>query len=381
MAERTPPSDWNPRDQKVLDDQRRAFDEMRARCPVAHSDVLHWSVFRHSDVISVLDDPETFINSSRHHAIPNAMNGPEHARHRDVLARYFSAETMERIEPRCRDIADEVMSTLQQHPQPDAVRDIAEPIALRTMCAFLGWPDESWQRVRDWIHGNREATFRRDREAGRRLAEEYATIVREALDDHRSRGIHDDVTGQLMQTSVDGHRWTDEDIIATLRNWIAGHGTVAAAVGIVIAHIAEDQELQRRLREHPEEISSAVDEIPRADGPLVANTRTTTREAAVGGRVIPEGERVSLMWIAANRDPDAFEPPDEIRLDRDQGANLLYGSGIHYCLGAPLARLELRVAVERLLERTTGVTVATDKPLRRETYPGNGFIAVPIQNV
>jgi cytochrome P450 len=371
--------DWNPQDPAVLSAQRHAYDEMRERCPVAYSDAMHWSIFRHADVMAVLDDPDTFINASRHHAIPNAMNGTEHAKYREILTRYFSASAIAKIEPTCREIATSAMQGLTLPGTADAVADIAEPISLRTMCAFLGWSQTTWERVRDWIHGNRAATFHRDREAARQLAHEYAQIVTEALEDHRRHDIWDDVTGQLMMTEVTGHRWSDEDIIATLRNWIAGHGTVAAAIGIVIAHLAKDQNLQRRLREQPQLIPAAIDEIPRTDGPLVANSRTTTREVTLNGRTIPEGERISLMWIAANRDPRAFDAPDEIRLDRDQGATLLYGAGIHYCLGAPLARLELRITVETLLAHTAEISLASHEPLERETYPGNRFVAVPVR--
>lgn len=370
--------DWNPRDGEVLANQRAAYDDMRERCPVAHSDAMHWSLFRHEDVVDVLDDPVTFINSSRHMAIPNAMNGEEHGEHRKILSRFFSAERMAEVEPRAREIARHAVQALDRAGTVDAVTQIAEPVALQVMCAFLGWPMETWERVRDWIHGNREATFRRDRDAGRRLAAEYVDMVRDALEDHHQRKNTDDVTGQLMRTEVAGQRWTDEEIIATLRNWIAGHGTVASAIGIVIAHLAEDRELQQRLRTEPSLIPAAIDEIPRMDGPLVSNNRTTTREVKIGGRTIPAGERISLMWIAANRDPGAFDAPDEIRLDRDQEGSLLYGHGIHYCLGAPLARLELGVAVETLLANTSGFSLASPDSMERETMPGNGFISVPM---
>jgi cytochrome P450 len=133
------------------------------------------------------------------------------------------------------------------------------------------------------------------------------------------------------------------------------------------------------LRQEPDLIPAAIEEIPRADGPLVSNTRTTTRAVSIADRLIPDGERISLMWIAANRDPRAFEAPDEIRLDRDQDGNLLYGAGIHYCLGAPLARLELRLTVEELLAHTTEFALASPETLARETYPSNGFAAVPLR--
>jgi cytochrome P450 len=374
-----PIQEWNPRDPEVLDDQRGAYDAMRERCPVAYSDAMKWSIFRHADVMTVLNDPDTFMNSSRHHAIPNAMNGDEHTTHRAELARYFTDTEMQAVEPRCRSIAAEVVNALVLDGPVDAVTDIAEPIALRTMCVFLGWPEERWERVRDWIHGNRNATFHRDREAAGRLASEYAAIVTTAIEEHRRQGIEDDVTGRLMRTEIAGQQWNDDEIVDTLRNWIAGHGSVAATIGIIFAYLAERPDLQRRLRDHPDLIAVLIDEIPRSDGPLVSNSRTTTREVTIGGRTIPAGERLSLMWIAADRDSAIFPEPDEIQLDRSQADNLLYGAGIHYCLGAPLARLEARVAVEVLLAQTAGLMLATDSPPVRETYPGNGFVSLPVR--
>lgn len=378
MSDHTPLQDWNPQDTEVLADKRHAYDEMRERCPVAHSDTMHWSLFRHTDVVAVIDDPDTFINASRHRAIPNSMNGLEHAKHREILAPYFSASAIAGIEPTCREIATNTMQAISRPGTADAVANIAEPIAFRTMCAFLGWPQTMWERICDWNHGNHASTFHLDTESMRMIAEEYTAIVTEALEDHRRQDIRDDVTGQLMMTEVDGHRWNNEDIIAVLRNWIAGHGTVTASMSIVIAHLAEDQNLQRRLREQPQLIPAAIDELLRVDGPLVANSRTTTREATINGRKIAEGERISLMWIAANRDPQAFDAPEEIRIERDQQSNLLYGAGIHYCLGAPLARLELRVTIETLLAHTTEISLASPEPLEREIHPGNGFVAIPV---
>jgi cytochrome P450 len=373
-------SDWNPRDPAVLADQRHAYDDMRERCPVAHSDAMSWSIFRHADVCAMLEDPETYSNSSRHHAIPNALNGRAHTLARQELASHFSDERMAATEPACREIATEAVSALRDAGIGDAASLLADPVAIRTMCRFLGWPDATWERVRDWIVGNQQASYARDREAAHALAAEYEAIVRENLDAHRAgQDDPDDVTSRLMRTELDGRRWTDEDIIATLRNWIAGHGTVAESIDIVVYHIAWDAALQAKLRDDPSLIPAAVDEILRSDGPLVSNRRTTTRDIAIDGREIAAGEPLSLMWIAANRDPRAFDDPDAIRLDRDQSGNLLFGAGIHYCLGAPLARLELRVAVEELLAGTTALTPASDDTPPREPYPSNGFKAMPIR--
>jgi cytochrome P450 len=369
-----PTPDWNPRDPEVLADQRRAYDDMRERCPVAWSDAMDWSLFRHADVCAVLEDPETYSNSSRHHAIPNALNGIEHTLARKMLGPFFSDEQMTRMEPACRKIARDAVTMLRESGGGDAASALADPVAIQTMCRFLGWPEATWERIRDWIHGNQRASFARDRGAARQLASEYDIIVRENLDGHRAgAGDPDDVTNRLMQQQ------TDDDIVDTLRNWIAGHGTVAEAIDIVVYHLACDTALQERLRDDSSLIPAAVDEILRADGPLVSNRRTATRDVAIESRQIRAGERLSLMWIAADRDPRAFDDPDEIRPDRDQAGNLLFGAGMHYCLGAPLARLELRVTIEELLAGTAVLALASDVEPPREPFPSNGFVEMPIR--
>lgn len=127
--------------------------------------------------------------------------------------------------------------------------------------------------------------------------------------------------------------------------------------------------------------SAAVEEILRLEGPLVSNRRVTTRSVDIGGRRLEAGERVSVMWIAANRDPAVFEDPAEFRLDRDPSASLLWGRGIHVCPGAPLARLELRVVLEELLAATDRIEPLPGERLERASWPAAGFERVPVRLV
>jgi cytochrome P450 len=136
--------------------------------------------------------------------------------------------------------------------------------------------------------------------------------------------------------------------------------------------------LQDRLRHDLSLIPEAIEEILRVDDPLVANRRTTTREVAIQGRTISKGETLTLMWIAANRDPRAFDDPDAVRMERSKEAGLVWGQGIHLCLGAPLARLEMRVALEELLSRTKRVEIIGAPP-RRTFYPSNGPASLSLQ--
>jgi cytochrome P450 len=172
---------------------------------------------------------------------------------------------------------------------------------------------------------------------------------------------------------VGGEPLSNDDIVSLLRTWTAGHGTVASAVGIAVLHLASDLDLQERLRREPVLIDRAVREILRADGPLVSNNRTATREVEVSGETIRSGERISLMWIAANRDPYVVPDPDDVRLDREAEDNLLFGVGIHRCLGEPLAMLNLRVALEELLSRTSRIELTSIGAQPRDVYPSNGL--------
>jgi hypothetical protein len=243
----------------------------------------------------------------------------------------------------------------------------------------MGWPVEDWNRVAEWTHGNQEAAFRRDREAGAQLAREFERYVTEIIEARRADPVADDVMTDLVNTSVDGAPLSNERIVSALRTWTAGHGTVAGALGIVVAHLARDAGLQQRLREEPVLIDHAVGEILRADGPLVSNNRTATRDVELGGRSVSAGERLSLMWIAANRDPAAFEDPDTVDLRRPADDSLLFGSGIHRCLGEPLARLELRTAVAELLRNLDAMEPASTAVPPRHVYPSNGLAELTIR--
>lgn len=371
--------DWDPRDASILEDQHRAYDEMRERCPVAHSEFIGWSLFRHADVAAVLADPATYSNVSRFLAIPNGIDPPEHARYREALEPNFEQAQMAKLEPRAREIAAQLLAPLSGGGEMEFIEAFAMPFALKTLCALLGWPEEQWECLGGWVHGSQQAAFSREPGAGRALANLFSEHVKANLATHRATP-HDgaDATDALLATAVDGVRFDDEQIVSVLRNWTAGHGTVAAGLGILALHLAEKSDLQERLRRDPALIPAAIEEILRADGPLVANPRTTTREIEIQGRIIPAGARLTLMWIAANRDPRAFDDASAVDLERSTDASLLWGQGIHFCQGAPLARLELRVALEELLARTKHFEF-TDQPARRAAYPSNGLATLSLR--
>jgi len=372
--------DWDPRDEPVLRNQIAAYDEMRRRCPVARS-AWNWTVFRHEDSVRILDDHETFSNVvSAHLSVPNGMDPPQHTPFRQINERYFTPDRMAAFEPACRAISRELLAALPRG-EVEFITGLAEDFANNIQCRFMGWPNSLRAPLRLWTQKNHDATRAMDRAAMSAVALEFDGYIREQLRVRREAGVDapDDNTTRLLAETVDGRAITDEEIVSMVRNWTVGElGTIAASVGIIVHYLAAHPELQQQLREHNIPIEPATDEILRMHAPLIANRRRTTRPVTIGGRDIPEGERVMVLWASANRDEKVFENPDEFRLDRAETANLLYGRGIHACPGAPLARLELRILLEELLSATTAIETVPNKDPVHAAYPGSGYTSLPI---
>ncbi len=374
--------DWDPRTEEVRRDQRAAYDKMRRTCPVAHSDFLGWSLFRHGDVMRALLDHETFSNAvSQHLSVPNGMDPPEHTVYRRIIEPYFSNERMQAFEPVCRKVAQGILRNQPKTGMVEVMSNIALPFAVRIQCAFLGWPESLHGTLIDWIRRSQEATLAQNRKALSEIALEFERIIDDLLESRRRPGAgpETDVTAALMHEKVWGRPLSNEEVASILRNWTAGEiGTISAAIGILLCYLAEHQELLSKLRADPALLPYSIDEILRMHGPLVANRRVTKRPIEVGGKRINAGERISLNWISANRDDEVFEEPDTFRFDREQSKNLLYGAGIHVCPGAPLARLELRVFMEEFFANTKEFSL-DERSLKRALYPASGFASVSLR--
>jgi cytochrome P450 len=264
----------------------------------------------------------------------------------------------------------------------DFMEVFAEPFAIQVQCAFMGWPESLHEALREWTKKNHRATLAMDREAMSAIAVEFDSYIREQLDVRRARGqdAPDDVTTALLGESVHGRPLTDDEIVSIVRNWTVGElSTIAASVGIIAQYLADHPEVQEQLRRDPPVLEEASDEILRIHAPLIANRRRTTRGVTIAGRDIPVDARLVVVWASANRDEDVFGDPDEFRLDRNPSLNLLYGTGIHYCPGAPLARLELRIVLEELFAQTTAIEPVSDIEAVRGRYPASGFSSLPLR--
>jgi cytochrome P450 len=379
----TDEADWDHYAPEVLADQIAAYDRMRRQCPVAHDASGNWAVFKHADVVRVLDEYQTFSNVvSSHVAVPNGMDPPQHTAFRAIVDRYFTADRMKAFEPVVREIAAEMMAELPRGEDVEAMTILAQPYASRAQCGFMGWPETLHERMQQWTKENHAATHAQDREAMSAVASVFDGHIREQLEARRAAGADapDDPTTELLSDQVDGRAITDAEIVSIVRNWTVGElGTIAASVGIILHYLATHPDVQQRLRADVSLIERATDEILRMHAPLVVNRRRTTRTAGLGARTIPAREPVMVVWASANRDEEVFGDPDVFDLNRDPRLNLLYGRGIHVCPGAPLARLELRVFVEQLFVDTADIGPAADACATNAVYPASGFATLPLR--
>lgn len=373
---------WDPRDDAVRRDPIAAYDALREARPLARSDVLGWSVLRHADALTVLQDPGTFSSRvSTHVAVPNGMDPPEHTAYRAVVDRCFTPDRVRSFEPALRALTRDILSDAVAADPIEVMATIAEPFAAQAQCAYLGWPPETADALRAWAAGSARATASRDRVELARVAERFDRIIGGILDRQRAAGpdAADTLTARLLEERVDGAPLSDATIVAMVRNWTAGElGTIAAAVGIVVAHLARDEALQADLRASPTLRGRAMHEMLRLDAPLLTNRRRTTRPVVLGAETIPADAPVSIVWPAVQRDPRAIPDPASHRSDRDPGTNLLYGRGPHACPGEGLARLELDVLLDELFRALPSFTLDPNAAPVRATYPAGGFAQVRI---
>lgn len=374
--------EWDPRSEDSRRDQIRVYDEIRRRCPVAHSEYLHWSLFRHSDVMRVLGNPSIFSsNVSEHLAIPAGMDPPEHTEFRRIIDKYYTPDRIREFEPACRQVAAALLHELAGKPSVEVTAELSDPFAIRIQSAFLDWPSSLHAPLLRWTRKNYAATLSGVRAALSAVATEFDGYIRELITEARKRADSGaDPMVQLLSERVNGRALTEDEIVSILRNWTVGElSTISACVGILLHYLAEHPRLQQQLRESPALLPAAIEEILRIHPPFISSRRRTTQPVQIAGRQIPAGERVTIMWASANRDENRFGDPDEFRLDRDPTLNLLYGAGIHVCPGAPLARLELRALLEEVFRRSRSIASIPGSDPVRAVYPGSGFSSLRLR--
>lgn len=346
------------------------YTRLRSKCPVAHSDDFggFWSLFSYADVskasrnCKVFESGQPFVEyPSPNRPIPIATNPPEHTFYRKFLNQYFTASNVTRLVPEIEEITRRQLAPLLAAGGGDAYRDVARLIPPQVLAKLLGLSDSGWSKLAATLE---EAdALRHDIKAfGARQATLWDESVDELIEDRtcNPRDPQTDIMSGILALTPDDRPIThDEARSIGTQLFAAGADTTSSVMGSLINYLATHPVEQQQLREQPDLLPIAIEEVLRLGPPLHQTVRRATEATTVNGVHIEDGELVALNVASANRDPERFSTPDEVDLTRTRNSHLTFGFGPHMCVGAPLARQELRILGEQLLAGTTSIELAT----------------------
>jgi cytochrome P450 len=392
-------SAFNPMDPEFLADPYPTYHRLRDEDPVHHSPLDFWVLTRYEDVAVVLRDPRfikeplvSVVAARFGVTVPPGVglsmldrDPPDHTRLRSLVSKAFTPRVVEGLRPRVQTIVDDLITRAEAVGSMDLIEEFAYPIPVNVICEMLGVPVEDHERFKGWsldiargldsVWLPPESEIPKRSGAARHAIGDY---MRELIAERRAspRG---DLLSALIAAEEAGDKLSEDELIATcILLLIAGHETTVNLIGNGTLALLRHPEELRRLRETHGLITSAVEELLRYDGPVQRTARITSTEVTIGGRTIAKGEMVMPFIGAADRDPSQFPDPDRLDLGRSDNRHIAFGWGIHFCLGAPLARLEGQIAIDTLVRRLPGLALVDDEPEYRQSLTLRGLKALPV---
>ncbi|MFF7778941.1 cytochrome P450 [Streptomyces tanashiensis] len=384
------------RDPGFFADPYPAYDRLREGCPVQRvptgSGGHHaYLITGHSEARAAFTDPRLSKDTARffadrpsnrdlHPAISRTMltsDPPAHTRHRRVATPLFTTGRVRALRPYITRVVDDLMTTWRPGTQIDLVADLAVPLPVTVVCELLGVPEADRTTLAARSRDLFDATDNGIIDAASHHIGTYLTDLVDTAHATPGEGpLH-----SLLRACEEGGLDRDESVSLAALLLVAGHETTTHFLGNAVLALLRHPEALDRLRRNPDLIPGALDELLRYDSPVsVATFRHSTADLRIGDVDIPEGHPVLIAPGAANRDPATFPAPHHLDLDRDAGAHLAFGHGIHRCPGAPLARAEAEIALTTLLTRfpNTHLTAPADPLPRHRSRLTRGLTALPL---
>ena len=390
---------FNPMAPEFLADPYPTYHRLRTEDPVHQSPLGFWVLTRYEDVAGMLRDPrfakEPMIAAvAARFGIAPATIGlsmldrdpPDHTRLRGLVSKAFTPRVVEGLRPRVQEIVDGLIARAERAGGLDLIEEFAYPIPVNVICEMLGVPIEDHERFKGWsldlARGLDSIMLPPDSEVAKRsgmarqgLAEYFRALIAE-----RRASPRGDLLSGLIAAEEAGDTLSEAELLATcVLLLVAGHETTVNLIGNGMLALLRHPDQIRRLRENPALIGSAVEELLRYDGPVQRTARTADQDVAIRGITIPKGEIVMPFIGAADRDPAQFPDPDRLDIARADNRHVAFGMGIHFCLGAPLARIEGQIAINTLVQRLPKLALATAKPEHRQSLTLRGLVALPVR--
>jgi cytochrome P450 len=390
---------FNPMDPEFVADPYPTYHRLRAEDPVHHSPLGFWVLTRYDDVVAALRDPRlakeaiaSFV-AARFGAPVPAMglsmldrDPPDHTRLRGLVSKAFTPRVVEGLRPRIQQIVDGLLDRVKARGSMDLIEEFAYPIPVIVICEMLGVPVEDHERFKGWsldiARGLDLIWLGPDSEVGRRSVESRQALAQyfRGLIAQRRAAPRNDLLSGLIAAEEAGDKLNETELLATcILLLIAGHETTVNLIGNGTHALLRHGDQLERLRRDPGLIGSAVEELLRFDGPVQRTARIPSEDVVFGGHTIPKGEMVMPFIGAADRDPAQFPDPDHLDIGRGDNRHIAFGWGIHFCLGAPLARIEGQIAIGTLVQRLPKLALATRQPEYRQSLTLRGLKALPVK--
>jgi cytochrome P450 family 130 len=350
---------YDPAGPRFQDEMYDVYRVMRDEYPVYRSPEGTYALSRFIDVWDGVHDPQTFSSDcvEAGYLMPQMVyfDPPRHTALRLIVSRAFTPRRIAELETRIREIARSLIDRIDVDQEFDLVREFAAPLPSSVMCELLGVPDAHREDFRSWTEAFLELTSPADIAT---RADNIYGLFGELLAARRV-DPQDDLISALLAAEVDGERLSEDDLLGfCFLLLIAGNDTTTVLIGNGTELLARHPDQRALLVAEPTLIPAAVEEMLRIEAPTQALPRTTTRDVEMHGVTIPADSRVMFLWGAANLDEREFPDAERFDVRRNAVRHLGFGHGIHFCLGAPLARLESRIAFEELLRRMPVFEVA-----------------------
>ncbi len=358
-------ADMLPRSPADLPNVYSWFEYMRANQPVFMAEQMPiWQVFRYEDVQEVITDynrfssEETFGDSLLAHTLVTT-DPPDHRKLRNLVNQAFTPRAVARLSDRVAQITQELLDQVKPTGKMDIVSDIAFPLPAKIIADMLGVPPEDWDIFRRWAsfdggeHGAAPADFRRE------MTNYFLRLL-----EMRRKDPREDLVSSLSQAEIDGERLSDQELVSFCFLLLAaGQETTKNLIANAMLCLTDDPDSLARLQREPALMPTAIEEVLRYLPPVWFLFRRTKQDVELAGQHIPANQMVLAWTASADRDAAQFPDPDRFMIDREPNRHLTFGRGIHFCVGAPLARLEAKIVLPMLLEQLKDLKRVEDVPI------------------
>ena len=354
---------------EALDHIFSAYARLHATCPVGRGKRYggFWYLTKNEDIFAAEQDPGTFSVApsmllpdfgTDFPLIPIDIDPPDHSRYRRILLPLFTLRAVAALEDGMRDTSRQLLAQVRKQRVSDVTALYARPMPTIVFSRLAGFPEKDWPKFDAWVD---DIIYERttDPVRARAAAREVVDYFDHLLQARRGTADTPDLISRLLAARIDGEPLTHDELISyCYLLFVAGLDTTAWAIRSSLWYLARNPGVQERLRREPDLIPAAAEEFLRALSPVQAMARTCRADTEIRGHQIKAGDRVLLVFGAGNRDPESFDSPEEIHIDREANRHLAFGAGIHRCLGSTLGRRELVVALEEFLAAMPGFSHA-----------------------